>query len=172
MNMIAVIGDTHGTDHHRLEGRTLQAVRKADHVFHTGDFTTEAVYDAVSAEAGQDTGGAPVTAVHGNRDEHALAGRLPETATAEADGLRLVVAHGHRRDRTNIGLLAREAQADVAIVGHSHRPGIEELPAALLVNPGSYADPRQYRAAHAEIHDGTRVEIRTPGGTLLTEQEI
>jgi len=99
--VLAVIGDTHGESHHRLEGRTRRAVRTADHVCHTGDFTTTAVYEAIADAAG-----------------------------ADVDG---------------------QAGADVTVVGHTHRPGIEETPAGLVLNPGSYADPRDSRPAHAGV---------------------
>lgn len=168
--MLVIIGDTHGTDSHRLEGRTLDAVREADHVCHTGDFTTEAVYEAIAAEAGSDT---DLTAVQGNNDSPALRERLPETATFEAEGYRFVVAHGHRHDATSLDLLAREADADVVVVGHSHRPGVEELPSALVVNPGSYADPRRYDPAYGEIQQGGgKLRLRTPAGSLVGEWSI
>ncbi|MDS0282586.1 metallophosphoesterase [Haloarcula onubensis] len=159
--MLTVISDTHGTDSHRLTGRTLDAVRAADHVVHAGDFTTEAVYDAIAAEA------AELTAVTGNNERRALRERLPAEATVEWGGYRLLVVHGHRHSDTALGMLARQEGADIVVVGHSHRPEIRELDGRLLVNPGSYADPRRYRPAHAEldVDDGAlRVRLRSPDG--------
>ncbi|MDS0260235.1 metallophosphoesterase [Haloarcula sp. S1CR25-12] len=159
--MLTVISDTHGTDDHRLTGRTLAAVRDADHVVHAGDFTTEAVYDAVDAEA------SALTAVTGNNETPGLRARLPAVATVEWAGHRLLVAHGHEHSETALGLLARQEDADIVVVGHSHRPEIAELDGRLLVNPGSYADPRRYRPAHAELDtdDGAlRVRLRSPEG--------
>jgi putative phosphoesterase len=58
-------------------------------------------------------------------------------------------------------MLAREADADVVVVGHSHRPEIADLDGRLLVNPGSYAQPRRYRPAHAELDiEGGRLRVR------------
>ena len=37
--MLTVVSDTHGTDDHRLTGRTLEAVRAADHVVVTNSFS-------------------------------------------------------------------------------------------------------------------------------------
>lgn len=173
--MLTILGDTHGESGHRLEGRTSRAVRRADHVIHTGDFTTERVYEAIAAEAGRDRGGAPVTAVYGNSDEPALRDALPATAVVEYAGLRFVVTHGHEHESTSLSLLARQEAADVVVVGHTHVPGFEETPHCLVVNPGSHADPRGATPAHAEIEQGERgasVELRTPGGALVAERSI
>ena len=170
--MLALLGDTHGETDHRLSGRTRAAVRAAEQVCHTGDFTTPAVYEALVAAAGADAAGeTDLTAVYGNSDTAALRDRLSETATVEYDGVRLALAHGHRHDRTSLGLLARQAGADVVAVGHSHRHGIEQLGDALLVNPGSHADPRGGRTTHAEL-DGGRIAIRTPEGDTLAERTL
>ena len=159
--MLTVISDTHGTDGHRLQGRTLSAVRQADHVVHAGDFTTETVLDAIADEAGD------LTAVTGNNETMGVRERLPATATLDWEGVRLAVAHGHRHSETGLTMLAREADADVVVVGHSHRPEIADLDGRLLVNPGSYAQPRRYRLAHAELDvEGRtlRVRLRSPDG--------
>jgi putative phosphoesterase len=164
--MLAIIADTHGTDDHRLTGRTLDAVRDAGTVLHAGDFTTTTVYDAIDAEATELVG------VRGNNDEPALAERLPSVATVEWHDYRFVVVHGHEHSQTALSMLARQESADVVVVGHSHRPEITEAPEYLLVNPGSYADPRQFRPAHAEVVDtgeGLRLSLFQPGGKLVTE---
>lgn len=170
--MLALLGDTHGDTDHRLSGRTRAAVRTAEQVCHTGDFTTPTVYEALSEAVGADADRkGDLAAVYGNSDTAALRDRLPETTTVEYDGLRVTLAHGHRHDRTNLGLLARQAGADVVAVGHSHRHGIERLGDALLVNPGSHADPRGGRTTHAELDDG-RIAIRTPAGDTLAERTL
>jgi len=159
--MLAVISDTHGTDDHRLTGRTLAAVRDADHVVHAGDFTTEAVYEAIEAET------TALTAVAGNNERPALRARLPTEATVEWADYRVLVVHGHDHTDTALGLLARQEDADVVVVGHSHRPEIADLDGRLLVNPGSYADPRRFRPAHAELDvvDGRlRARLCAPDG--------
>lgn len=178
--MLVLLGDTHGKSDHRLSGHTRSAVRTADHVCHTGDFTTETVYEAMAGAAGADTDGrTPLSAVYGNRDEDTLRSQLPETTTVDHEGIRLAVAHGHRHDRTSLGLLAREAEAAVVAVGHSHQPGIERLGDVLLVNPGSHADPRGDQPAHAEIETvqsgektdtSASITLLAPTGETLTEQ--
>ena len=159
--MLTVISDTHGTDDHRLTGRTLDAVQDADHVVHAGDFTTEAVYDAIDAEA------ATLTAVAGNNERQPLRERLPAEATVEWADYRILVVHGHEHTDTALGLLARQEDADIVVGGHSHRPELADLDGRLLVNPGSYADPRRYRPAHAELDTETgalRARLRSPEG--------
>lgn len=165
-HMLAVIGDTHGRTDHRLIGRTLDAVREAALVLHVGDFTTTAVYDAIAAEA------TDLIAVHGNNDEPVLVERLPAVATAGWVGNRIVVTHGHEHSDTALAMLARQENADLVVVGHSHRPGIDRLGGATLLNPGSYAQPRGNEAAHAEIRanrEGYRIRLCQPDGTELTE---
>ncbi|QIO21332.1 metallophosphoesterase [Haloarcula sp. JP-L23] len=163
--MLTIVSDTHGTDGHRLEGRTLEAVRAADHVVHAGDFTTEAVLDAVETDA------STLTAVYGNNDTMGVRDRLSDVATLSWAGLTVLVVHGHEHSETALGMLARQEDADVVVVGHSHRPEIGELGGRLLVNPGSYADPRRYRPAHAELvaDDGrVRVRLRSPDGAVFS----
>lgn len=173
--MLVALGDTHGERSHRLEGQTLTAVREADHVCHTGDFTTERVYEAIAEEAGREQGGTPLSAVAGNSDEPTLATRLPETVTVEYGGYTIVVVHGHDHDDTSLSLLARQEDADIVIAGHTHRPAIERTPHCLLVNPGSHADPRGNRPAHAELtrrETGAIVKLRTPDGDLIADHTL
>ncbi|MBV0925623.1 metallophosphoesterase [Halomicroarcula limicola] len=163
--MLTVISDTHGTDGHRLEGETLAAVREADRVVHAGDFTTETVLDAVESET------TALTAVYGNNDTRGVRGRLTDVATLSWAGLTVLVVHGHEHTETALSMLARQEDADVVVVGHSHRPELAELDGRLLVNPGSYADPRRYEPAHAEldVEDGRlTVRLRSPDGTTVS----
>lgn len=162
--VLVALGDTHASDGHRLQGEALSAVRDAETVVHTGDFTTAATLDAFEREA------ATLAAVAGNNDDARVTARLPATRTVEALGRRFVVAHGHEHDPTSLSLLAREAGADVAVVGHSHRPGIRKLGDVTVVNPGSHADPRWYEPGFAAIGrtgGGLAVRLRTPAGETL-----
>ena len=185
--MITVVSDTHGTDEHRLEGRTLEAVREADLVIHAGDFTTETVLDAFVEAAGARTGSAAGTetgagdgadgndgegfvAVAGNNDDAAVRERLDTTRVVERAGVRFVVVHGHEHGQTALSMLGRQEGADVAVVGHSHRPGWDPSGAVAVLNPGSHADPRWYRPAHAELEattEGLSGRLVTPDGEVL-----
>lgn len=161
--MLVVVSDTHANDGHHLEGRTLEAVREADLVLHAGDFVTEAVLDAFEAEC-------DLRAVYGNNDPPAIRERVPATRVVRWEGLRIAMAHGHEHTATARSYMGRQANADLVVVGHSHRPEFlaEEVPP--LLNPGSHADPRWHRPGHAEIvveSDGYAGRIVEPDGTLI-----
>jgi hypothetical protein len=166
--MLVVVSDTHGRDGHRLEGRTLEAVREAEVVVHAGDFVTETVLDAFEAEC-------DLRAVHGNNDSPALHDRLPGTRVVEWVGLRIAVAHGHEHTAVARSLMGRQANADLVVVGHSHRPGFAAEEDPPVLNPGSHADPRWYQPAHAELvrerdegeGKGYAGRIVEPDGTLV-----
>lgn len=162
--MFVALGDTHRTEGHGLTGRTLEAVRTADVVAHTGDFTTRAVHDAIAAEA------TAFHAVVGNNDEPPLAVTLPSRAEFAAEGLQVTVVHGHEHTDQALSLLGREVGADLVITGHSHRPEIQETTGCTLLNPGSHAEPRWHQPAHAELEagsDGVTATLVTPTGTEL-----
>lgn len=169
--MIVVVSDTHGTDGHRLEGRVLDAVRGAELVLHAGDFTTEAVYEALRAEAGDDRdGGGELVAVAGNNDDTGVRARVERTRVVERAGVRFVVVHGHEHDETTLSLLGRQEGADVVVVGHSHRARWDPGGAVAVLNPGSYADPRWNRPAYAELEqtaEGLSGRLLTPDGDVL-----
>jgi len=192
--MITVVSDTHGTDGHRLDGRTLAAVREADLVIHAGDFTTAAVLDAFEAEAGaeRDGGdgeggereggesagereGGEFVAVYGNNDDPEVRGRLTAERTVEHAGVRLVVVHGHDHDDTSLSLLGRQERADVVVVGHSHEPGRRRVGAVTVLNPGSHADPRWHRPGHAELDptgEGLTGRLVAPDGEVFDEFDL
>ncbi len=162
--MLTVVSDTHGSDGHRLRGRTLDAVREADVVVHAGDFVTESVLDAFEREA------TAFRAVFGNNDGTALRSRLPEVRTVEYEGVRLAVTHGNGKTDTALSLLGRERDADVVVFGHSHRPGFDATGPVALLNPGSHADPRGARTAHAELEadeEGLRGRLVTVDGDVF-----
>jgi putative phosphoesterase len=161
--MLVVLSDTHETDPPELSAHLADAVADAERVIHAGDFTTAAVLDFFERQNS-------LTAVPGNRDEPAVCERLPETATVEWGDLRLVVVHGHRRDATALSLLARQENADVVVRGHSHRPRLDTLGDAVLLNPGSHADPRGNRPGYAVVardSGAVRIELRSPTGECV-----
>jgi putative phosphoesterase len=160
--VITVVSDTHGRTGHRLAGRTLEAVHVADLVCHAGDFLTETVLDAFEAESARFAG------VIGNNDDAAVRERLPARRVVAHAGVELAMVHGHRHGATALELLGRETGVDLVVVGHSHRPGVRREGEVTVLNPGSHADPRQYRPAHAELDPGARRgRIVEPDGTLV-----
>lgn len=166
--MLVVCSDTHGTDDPRLSGRTAQAVDDADLVIHAGDFTTESVLDAFRARA-------DVRPVHGNRDDPAIQERLPPALTVEYGGVRFAVTHDRSGGAPGLAMFGRERGADCVVSGHSHRPGVTEAGELTLLNPGSHADPRGHRQAHAELEpdgDGLRGRLVTVDGDVFERFEL
>lgn len=160
--MITVVSDTHGHETHRLNGRTLDAVRTADLVLHAGDFTTESVLDAFETESARFAG------VIGNSDIPALRERLPTTRTVEHESVRITVVHGHEHSETSLSLLGRQEHADLIVVGHTHNPEFRDTADIPVLNPGSHADPRGHRPAHAELSlDPLRGRLVEPDGSVL-----
>ncbi|UIP00140.1 metallophosphoesterase [Halobaculum sp. CBA1158] len=164
--MLAVISDTHATDDHRLRGRTLDAVRSADAVIHAGDFYREPVLEAL-LDVNDSLYG-----VTGNNDDAALRDRLPGERVVAHEGATIAVRHRSRSGATGLALFGRERDADLVVFGHSHRPEFDDSGPVPLLNPGSYAQPRGNRAAHAELArtaDGLSGRLVTPEGEPIEE---
>jgi len=162
--MLVVVSDTHGTEGHRLAGRTREAVRAADLVIHAGDFCREPVLDAFYDAAGT------LRAVSGNNDDAAIRDRIPEARTVAYAGVRFAVCHRQRGGATALSLFGRERDADCVVSGHSHAPGFDDSAALPLLNPGSHAQPRGNRPAHAELEpaaDGLDGRLVTPDGEVF-----
>lgn len=162
--MLAVLSDTHATADPPLTDAIRDALADATVAVHAGDFTTPAVLDAFEAATDR------LVAVQGNRDAPGVRDRLPETATFEALDRRVLVVHGHEHHSTSLPLLARQEEADVVIVGHTHRPGIERVGQVTVLNPGSHADPRGNRPAFATVgqaRGGVEGQLRTPSGDVF-----
>jgi hypothetical protein len=92
----------------------------------------------------------PIEGVSGNNDTPVVCDRVSTDRIVEWEGLRIAVVHGHEHTDTALSMFARQSNADLVIVGHSHapefRPGIVPV-----LNPGSHADPRWNRPAYAEL---------------------
>ena len=167
--MLTVVSDTHATDGHRLDGRTLTAVREAALVVHLGDFMTERVLDRFIEESARFLG------VYGNNDDVATRRRLPSARTFEYGGVRFAATHTRRGGATGLSAFGRERGADAVLFGHSHRPTFDDSGAVPLLNPGSHADPRGHRAAHAEldpVEGGLRGRLVTPAGESFEQFRI
>ncbi len=167
--MLVALSDTHSRREPALTDTIRTAIENADLVTHTGDFTTKPSLDTFEQLAEQ------LVAVRGNRDRRELHDRLPEQATAEWNGLRFLLVHGHRHDDTSLSMLARQEEADVVLVGHSHRPVIDSLGNHTLVNPGSHADPRGNQAAYATFEradGGVTVSLNTPDGRAFETKRL
>jgi len=124
---VGLISDTHGL----VRSEALRALAGATHIVHAGDVGSPAVLSALAALA-------PLTVVRGNNDRGAFGASLPEVAWLELAGRRVFVIH-------ELADVPRHEplDADVLVVGHSHKPVIEQRGGVLLVNPGS-AGPRRF----------------------------
>ncbi|MXV62835.1 YfcE family phosphodiesterase [Natronorubrum sp. JWXQ-INN-674] len=177
--MIAIFSDTHSSGGHELEGEALAAAREADTVVHAGDFTSVAALEAFQDECNV------VYAVHGNADSAAVRDRLPTARVVEAGGVRFAVTHRRDGGETGLSMFGRSRGADVVVSGHTHRPTVIETEDALLLNPGSHADPRGNRPGFAVLEEPAESEtgedetertlegeIREPNGTVLETFEV
>lgn len=168
--MLTVVSDTHSTDSHRLTGRTLDAVREADVVAHVGDFMRESVLDDFERESTRLFG------VVGNNDDAGIRARLPEARNFTYGGLTFSMTHTRRGGATALSIFGRQHGADVVLFGHSHRPTYELAGDVVLLNPGSHAQPRGYRAAHAELealpYGGVEGRLVTVDGEVFESFEI
>lgn len=164
--MLAVLSDTHGRDDARLAGRTAEAVETASHLIHAGDFMTADVLDDFESYG-------RVDGVIGNNDTPDVRERLPRDRVVEWEGLRIAVVHGHEHTDTALSMFGRQSNADLVVVGHSHKPTFRDGIVPVL-NPGSHADPRWNRPAHAEVvwdeTDGVaRGRLVEPSGAVFEE---
>lgn len=167
--MLVVVSDTHGRESHRLEGRTLEAVREADLVCHCGDLLSETALDAFEREATE------FAAVAGNNDERAVRDRLPDTLVVEHGGFRIALAHGHQHAETHLSLFGRQSSADLVCVGHSHAPAYRLAGEVPILNPGSHAEPRVHRPAHAELYPDAELlagSLVEPDGSVVERFEV
>ncbi|WP_319506667.1 metallophosphoesterase [uncultured Methanolobus sp.] len=151
---IVLISDTH------LETDTIPAYLSEvfdqyDMIIHAGDFDSMSFFKALDA-----TG--KLKAVHGNSDEPALRGLLPEKLIFEVDGVKIGVIHEASLsivDNTATRYMALEMGVDVLVFGHLHRPIIEKSD-VLLICPGSPTKPR--------MSDPCAVELQIKNGSIKT----
>jgi putative phosphoesterase len=121
MIRIGLISDTHGL----LRPEAMDVLRGSDFIVHAGDIG-EGVLEPLSTIA-------PVTAVRGNNDRSAWAGRIAETEQLRFGEVTLYALH----DLADLGVDPGAAGIGVVVSGHSHRPRSERRSGVLYVNPGS-----------------------------------
>lgn len=127
--LIGIISDTHGL----LRPEALTALDGSDHVIHAGDIGDPIILNKL-AEIG------PLTAIRGNVDREAWAGKMPATNVLEAGGISIYVLHNLQ----DLDLNPAAAGFAVVISGHSHVPKQEQRNGVLYFNPGS-AGPRRFQ---------------------------
>ena len=151
MLRVGLISDTHGL----LRPDATAFLAGSDHIVHAGDVGDPSILDALA-------GIAPVTAIRGNVDTDAWAGRLSETELIRFGEIAVYVVH----DVKALDVDLRAAGIRVVVSGHSHKPLVAERDGVLYVNPGS-AGPRRFRLPV------TVAELRIDGNTVEADiQEL
>jgi len=127
--IIGVISDTHGL----LRPEAVASLRGSDYIVHAGDIGKPAILDELRKIA-------PVTAIRGNVDRAAWAGKVPSTEVLEIDGTSFYILH----NLDELDLNPAAAGFAAVIYGHSHVPRHEVRMGVVYFNPGS-AGPRRFR---------------------------
>jgi uncharacterized protein len=142
--VIGVVSDTHAYYDERLDELFAGVVR----IVHAGDFGTLDVLQRLRLIA-------PLTAVCGNVDRQCFLDQVPEKASADVAGVRLIVAH------IGISLMGRHDPVaegyGLVVSGHSHRAAIEWRGGTLFLNPGYAGRPRfghPRSVARVTVRDG------------------
>ncbi len=137
MKTALVLADTHG--HKARIAIVLRRFADTDMIIHLGDYSRD-------AELIRSLTDKPVYAVRGNCD---FSSEMEAELLLTIEGVRLLAVHGHRQNvkssLLNLGLYALEAEANVALFGHTHMPAEQYYQNILLYNPGSLGEPRGMR---------------------------
>lgn len=126
---IGLISDTHGL----LRPQALAALQGCEQLIHAGDIGKPEILDALRAIA-------PLTVVRGNNDQDdSWASDVPFSARLDVEGVSIYVTH----------ILADVPKplpdsVKVVVIGHSHKPLIQQIDGVLYINPGS-AGPRRFK---------------------------
>ena len=145
---IGLISDTHGL----LRPQALAALQGCEQLIHAGDIGKPEILEALR-------GIAPLTVVRGNNDEDdSWASDVPFSARLDIESVSIFVTH----------ILADVPKPlpegiQVVVIGHSHKPLIQQIDGVLYINPGS-AGPRRFKlpvsVALLHIDDlGVRAEV-------------
>lgn len=182
---IGVISDTHGC---------AQTWRKVfdryfagcDFIIHAGDVLYHgprnpipAEYDPKALAEALNACPVPVVIATGNCDAEVdgLLLAMPVQAPYAhvfADGLRIVVNHGHNLDEAKLWATAAQLKADIFITGHSHLPALVKRAGIVWLNPGSPAMSKRTdgHGTVARIADGIIEIIDTATDQVIFREEL
>ncbi len=127
---LLVLSDSHGSLRPMEHAVSRE---RPDYIVHLGD------HDRDAARLGARFPETPLISVPGNCDNPPP--KTIWTKVLDFDGVKILLTHGHvyrvKRGLLEIELAAREAGADVALFGHTHRAFCEEKDGLWLLNPGA-----------------------------------
>ncbi len=128
---IQVFSDSHGGQPVMINAVNKE---KPDVIIHLGDFISD--FKALSEQFPR----IEAYGVKGNCD-HRLTSYGRERLMITFEGLKLLLVHGHQYD-VKLGLerlyfAALEAEADIALFGHTHISYLEKVKGITFMNPGS-----------------------------------
>ncbi len=131
MPEIAILSDTHG----HLDEAMIGHLRKADEIWHAGDFGSAELSDRLAALA-------PLRGVYGNIDGQKLRLIHPEIQIFTVEGLKVLMIHigGYPpRYTPRVKALLEKENPDLYICGHSHIVRVMRDPqrGLLHINPGA-----------------------------------
>lgn len=126
---LLIFSDSHGTCRYMIQAIQQE---KPNYVIHLGDHAADA--DDLRRAFPM----LPIANVRGNCDFRDF--DVPEQRIAVYEGVRILMAHGHRygvkSGLLRYGLAAKENQVDVALFGHTHTAYCEQWNGIWLLNPG------------------------------------
>ena len=122
---IAVLSDTHGL----LRPEVLRVVHTCSCILHGGDVNCPEILDMLREIA-------PLYVVRGNNDKY-WATELPQSLRVTVGGVSFFMVHNKRDVPLDLG------DAEVGVVGHSHRYAQIEKAGRRWLNPGS-CGPRRF----------------------------
>ncbi len=142
MTTVGVVSDTHFPRFGRALPRALErGLRRAGVtlILHLGDMTDLLAVPLFEAIA-------PFDAVAGNNDGAAIRERFGRRKIVRVEDVSIGMVHGDGRRGTTksraLEAFAEDAEADVILFGHSHRPLVARESGVLIANPGSPTDKR------------------------------
>ena len=129
---IIVMSDSHG-DRDIVQAIKDKYLGQVDAIFHNGDSelkSSDPIWDGIYV-------------VGGNCDYDA---GYPDDLVTQLDNLTIAQTHGHLYHINftwdKLDYFAQEAEADLCIYGHLHRPAAWQVEKTIFVNPGSVSQPR------------------------------
>ena len=142
---LLILSDSHSVMRH-MERAVFDVT--PDRIIHLGDVTRDAeklreMFPRI-----------PMTCVPGNCDHDPV---TPPVQLETFGGVRVLITHGHtlgvKYGELNLLLAAQEAQARLALFGHTHRAFLDEQDGVTLLNPGA-ASGSYPSYAVAELENG------------------